>query len=89
MMTEPPANAGAALGADNGADQGADDKSIHIPADALPPGIKQGDTLKCVAADEGGFTFELTSSTAQDDSASWEADLKHEMSPQTPQEGAQ
>lgn len=69
-------------------DEGKADKSIHIPADALPPGIKEGDTLKCVAMDENGCSFQLTSSTAKDEGESWEKDFRKEMSPQNSKEEA-
>lgn len=88
-LNQTPTPAGDQLSGGMG-DEGKADKSIHIPADALPPGIKEGDTLKCVAMDENGCSFELTSSTAKDDGEAWEKDFRKEMSPQsTADEGAQ
>ena len=59
---------------------------IHIPSDLLPPGIKEGDTLRCTAMDENGCTFEHE--PAKEMGPSWEEDFRSSMSPQKPEQEA-
>ena len=60
---------------------------IHIPSDVLPPGIKEGDILRCTAMDENGCTFEHEPAE-EDMGPSWEQDLRSSMSPQKPEQEA-
>jgi len=60
---------------------------VHIPSDVLPPGIKEGDMLRCTAMDENGCTFEHEPAAAEE-GESWEQDFRKEMSPQTSQSEA-
>ena len=59
---------------------------IHIPSDLLPPGIKEGDVLRCTAMDENGCTFEHE--PAKEMGPSWDEDFRSSMSPQKPEQEA-
>ena len=60
---------------------------IHIPSDVLPPGIKEGDILRCTAMDENGCTFEHEPAE-EDMGPAWEDDFRSSMSPQKPEQEA-
>lgn len=76
----PGADGSAAPGTSEGADE-----TIHIPADVLPPGIKEGDCLRCTGMDENGCMFTKESA---DEGTPWESDFRREMSPREPQQEA-
>lgn len=69
------------------ADGEASDQGIHIAAEQLPAGISEGDCLRCTGMDESGCTFTLEKGEGAKES--WESDLRKEMSPTAPQEGAE
>ena len=90
--------AGAGLD-DAGATPGASDmpkgdgagEPVHIAADQLPPGIKEGDCLRCTGMDESGCTFEIEAGEGgekKEEGTPWEEDFRASMSPKAPQEGA-
>ena len=61
---------------------------IHIQADMLPPGIAEGDMLKCTGMDENGCSFELVKGEAKPADESWEDGFRKEMSSRMPSEEA-
>ena len=68
-----------------GEDDPGKDDAIHIAADMLPPGIAEGDTLKCTGMDENGAQFELVKGAAPGGGGDdWESAFRKEMSPQNP-----
>jgi hypothetical protein len=71
-------------GAEPGADDPGKSDAIHIQADMLPPGIAEGDTLKCTGMDENGAQFELVKGAATSTGESWEEGFRRDMSPQNP-----
>ena len=88
----PPAAAGLEAGgsdmpAQAGGEQAAE--PIHIQADMLPPGIKEGDSLKCTGMDENGCAFELVKGAEPAvGGESWEDGFRKEMSARSPREEA-
>lgn len=83
MAYETP-GAGAPAEMPAGGDAGEQAGEIRIPSDLLPPGIKEGDVLRCTSMDENGCSFEHEPAMEQSEGESWEADFRKEMSPQTP-----
>lgn len=77
------AGAPAEASVDTPADQG----EVQIPSDVLPPGIKEGDRLRCTAMGENGCSFVLEPGESPKEE-SWESDFRKEMSPQSPQQEA-
>lgn len=64
--------------------------AIQIPSQYLPPGIKEGDTLRCTAMSEDGCTFEHEAAGGDgSEGEAWEQDFRKEMSPQQPQSQAE
>jgi len=61
---------------------------IHIQADMLPPGIKEGDCLHCTGMDENGCSFELEKGEGPATGESWEDGFRKEMSARSPREEA-
>jgi hypothetical protein len=87
----PPAAAGLEAGSGDAAmGEGAADQAepIHIQADMLPPGIAEGDMLKCTGMDENGCSFELVKGQAEPAKESWEEGFRKEFSPQQSTEEA-
>ena len=85
-----PAAAGLGAGAEMAGGENAASQTvpIHIAADMLPPGIKEGDMLKCTGMDEAGCSFELVRGGGEPEGESWEADFRKSMSARQPQEEA-
>jgi hypothetical protein len=62
---------------------------IHIAADQLPQGIKEGDMLVCTSMDEAGCSFRLEKSAGgKGGGMSWEDEARQAMSPRNKEEGA-
>ena len=90
MNSETTVDAGKVPGEELAGGEGAAGQSetIHIASDMLPPGIKEGDTLKCTGMDENGAQFELVKGEGPSEGTSWEHDFRKEMSATSPTQEA-
>ena len=82
----PPAAAGLDAGGSDMPNQKGE--PIHIQADMLPPGIKEGDMLKCTGMDDNGCSFELVKGAMEEQGESWEDGFRKDMSARAPREEA-
>lgn len=64
------------------------EKTVYIPSDYLPSGLKDGDALRVKGMDEEGCTFVLEPSGEEEGDEAWESDLRKELSPRQPQQEA-